>query len=196
VNIAAANGQHDEHQATNGSSNGKEAASSRNSAAQTSRQAPTQSSRSNRNGDRDSQAPPPSRVAAPAASKSTVRRLQFIFEGSDGCLDLDAPVSRKRLFEKSISQLFAFVCERAALPQDLIDCMTFRCLDWGEGLAFVIRKSDAEQKWKDLQRRLNIMFQVAKCEFDEEDDFLVVVKQGDMRKRKREDDDDDDDDNE
>jgi len=100
-------------------------------------------------------------------------------------LDLDDPLSRKQLFGKSIPELFECFCQRTNLTPGSVDRLTFRCLDWAEGQAFLLCRSDAEQIWKDLQRRLNVEFEIAKGEFDDDEVFLVAVKRGDVRKRKR-----------
>jgi hypothetical protein len=108
--------------------------------------------------------------------------LQFMFQRPNGRPDRKNLISRKTWLDMSLSNLFAAVSNRTERAQDSLSCVTLRYLDWGEGEALIVQRTDGEDEWKDIKDEIVMVFKDATMEYPNRKEFLVWIKCGDRTK--------------
>jgi len=91
-------------------------------------------------------------------------------------------MSKKTLLDMNLSDLFATVSNRTGRAPDSLNCVTLRYLDWGEGEALVVQKSDGEDEWQDIKEEIVMVFKDATMEYPNRKEFVVWIKCGDRTK--------------
>lgn len=111
--------------------------------------------------------------------------LQFMFQRPDGRPNRKNLVPRHALLDMSLSDIFAAVSSQTKKPLESLACITLRYLEWGEGEALVVQRTDGEDEWNDIKEEVDMVFKDATREYPNKKEFLVWIKCGDRTKMEK-----------